>query len=157
MIIDYKGKRIVVGNKEEALETLGISEEEYVRNARQVRYELKKDYDVEGKGYDERIKEWESKEKDTNTSSKELVESLKSNGCCICGYNKCNRALVFHHVEPDLKKFEIRVGRVRIEGLQEEVAKSLLLCLCCHAFVHYIMETKGKGEKDMKKFLEEYE
>ena len=65
--------------------------------------------------------------------------NLKINGCAICGYNKCDAALEFHHVNPENKKFSL--GARNTEYLSnrviEELNKCILLCANCHREVHY--------------------
>lgn len=62
--------------------------------------------------------------------------------CNHCGYKKCPRSLVFHHVDPAKKKFQL--GKIRrkirdygIYAVQKEVAKCELLCQNCHNELHY--------------------
>ena len=63
----------------------------------------------------------------------------KGNKCSICGYNKCNAALQFHHNDSSLKKYSISAlcSRNTISPLLlEELDKCTLLCANCHAEVH---------------------
>lgn len=55
-------------------------------------------------------------------------------GCCIiCGYNKCARALEFHHIDPSEKTFTIASkGRNNFEHMKEESKKCALVCSNCH-------------------------
>jgi ferredoxin len=57
--------------------------------------------------------------------------------CIICGYQRCQAALQFHHVDPAQKSFHISLnGATRaIDALREEAAKCVLLCANCHAEV----------------------
>ena len=67
--------------------------------------------------------------------------------CSICGYNKCIKALEFHHIDPtekgtignkkdstisymiaDLKSWKI---------IKEELKKCTLLCANCHREIHF--------------------
>jgi hypothetical protein len=60
---------------------------------------------------------------------------LKSNGCTKCGYNKCMRALEFHHVNSEDKKFGLNFNSFRSrseKSLLNEVQKCILLCSNCH-------------------------
>lgn len=74
----------------------------------------------------------------------QMIHELKINGCAICGYNKCDNSLCFHHTNPkdkitpvnslyyrDNKKFFI------------EVNKCILLCKNCHGEIHEL-ERKNK-------------
>ena len=65
-----------------------------------------------------------------------LLKQLKSNGCAICGYNKCTKALDFHHVIPKDKKFYIVADSMQREDLIEELNKCILLCSNCHREIH---------------------
>lgn len=62
-----------------------------------------------------------------------LLHILKSNGCAICGYHKCDHALEFHHVNPNDKKFNITNALIDGESLKDELQKCILLCANCHA------------------------
>jgi 5-methylcytosine-specific restriction endonuclease McrA len=55
--------------------------------------------------------------------------------CLRCGYNKCLRALHFHHVDPASKEFGIAdKGSTRAWSKTEaELKKCILLCSNCHA------------------------
>lgn len=64
----------------------------------------------------------------------------KGGKCERCGYDKCEGALQFHHLDPTQKDFgiaEIGVTLDNIDKLYEEVDKCLLLCANCHAEEHY--------------------
>ena len=68
-----------------------------------------------------------------------LINYFK-NSCSICGYNKNSAALVFHHIEPKNKKFNITLKNCMtksIDELQQEASKCILLCANCHAELHY--------------------
>lgn len=58
-------------------------------------------------------------------------------GCQLCGAH--NRRLVFHHIDPLIKSFNIHAqgiaGRTADEQWQE-VAKCLVLCYSCHTIIH---------------------
>ncbi len=58
--------------------------------------------------------------------------------CEICGYNKCMRALSFHHRDPLKKDFGISAqGMTRSwEKVKQEVEKCMLLCANCHMEIH---------------------
>lgn len=71
-----------------------------------------------------------------NLKSK-LVE-YKGGKCSICGYDKCETALEFHHLNPSEKDFSIsKDGNTRsIKLLQKEVDKCILVCANCHREIH---------------------
>ena len=57
--------------------------------------------------------------------------------CCICGYDKTNSALEFHHINPDEKKYGIAQGNCHdLEKDLEEVRKCILVCANCHREIH---------------------
>lgn len=79
-------------------------------------------------GY-EHVKAWRRRAKETLVS--------EAGGKCIrCGYNKCMRALVFHHRDPTTKEFNIRTSIRALDKLRKEAAKCDLLCSNCHAEIH---------------------
>lgn len=55
--------------------------------------------------------------------------------CKICNYDKCDRALEFHHINPKKKSFGIcykgNIGKPYNE-LLEEAKKCILVCANCH-------------------------
>lgn len=79
-------------------------------------------------GYDN-VKEYRKRTK------QELVK-YKGGKCQICGYNKCNEALDFHHLDPSQKDFSLSGQHKSIELLKKEVDKCILLCCRCHREVH---------------------
>ena len=58
--------------------------------------------------------------------------------CIICSYNKCLRALTFHHLDPTKKDFNIASkGYTRSwNRIKEELDKCILVCSNCHAEIH---------------------
>ena len=62
----------------------------------------------------------------------------KGGKCEICGYNKCNDALDFHHINEDDKEFGLSSrGMTRSwEKIRNELDKCILLCSNCHREVH---------------------
>jgi len=67
------------------------------------------------------------------------LDKLKVNGCAICGYNKCNAVLDFHHVNPQDKKFSLQCSAMNrsLVNIIIEVNKCILLCSNCHKEIHY--------------------
>lgn len=65
----------------------------------------------------------------------------KGGKCERCGYNKCEGALQFHHLNPNEKAFalsNINISKtVDMNKLLKEVDKCILLCANCHAEEHY--------------------
>jgi hypothetical protein len=73
----------------------------------------------------------------------------KGGSCQICGYNKCIRALTFHHRDPKEKSFPISGSHCRSwEAIQAELDKCDLLCFNCHMELHHA-EAQKKIEENM--------
>jgi len=62
----------------------------------------------------------------------------KGGKCEVCGYNRCEEALEFHHLKTDHKEFGIsHKGYTRSwKRVEEELSKCMLLCANCHREVH---------------------
>lgn len=69
---------------------------------------------------------------------KELAIEYKGGSCQKCGYNKCNSALEFHHLDPSEKDFSISSsGNTRgWELVKKELDKCILVCANCHREIH---------------------
>jgi DNA-directed RNA polymerase subunit RPC12/RpoP len=68
---------------------------------------------------------------------KELLVAEAGGRCALCGYDRCVRALAFHHLDPLTKRFGLAAGGLArsLAESREEVAKCVLLCANCHAEV----------------------
>lgn len=66
--------------------------------------------------------------------------------CNRCGYDKCNDALEFHHIDPDLKEFGIASqGHTRSwEKVKRELDKCLMVCANCHREIHSELRNNPK-------------
>lgn len=73
---------------------------------------------------------------------KEMSVEYKGGKCEKCGYNKCNRALEFHHLNPTDKKFSIsHKGYTRSwSKVKKELDKCIMVCANCHAEIHNEIE-----------------
>jgi hypothetical protein len=63
-----------------------------------------------------------------------MVESM-GGSCQICGYNKCQGALEFHHINPFEKTIsfgKVRANAVKWDIICDELKKCILLCSNCH-------------------------
>ena len=69
---------------------------------------------------------------------KQLAFEYKGNKCVICSYDKCLRALEFHHLDPSKKDFAIgSKGYTRSwERVKKELDGCVLICSNCHREVH---------------------
>lgn len=54
--------------------------------------------------------------------------------CRTCGYDRCSRALSFHHVDPSNKSFGLAMAGIArsLEKARAEAAKCMLLWANCH-------------------------
>lgn len=69
---------------------------------------------------------------------REMAVDYGGGQCKICGYNKCARALSFHHRDPEQKDFGISAGGLTRswEKIQNELDKCILVCANCHMEIH---------------------
>ena len=71
-------------------------------------------------------------------ATKHLIVHLKGGKCERCGYNKCIRALDFHHLRD--KSFTISSAADssgNIPKIIEEIKKCTMICSNCHRELHY--------------------
>jgi transposase-like protein len=68
---------------------------------------------------------------------KQILVEEAGGRCILCGYDRCPRALEFHHLDPGEKRFPLahRGLSQGIAKLRAESAKCVLLCANCHAEV----------------------
>ena len=64
---------------------------------------------------------------------KRILVQEAGGACRICGYDRCIGNLVFHHVDPSQKSFQLStcVGR-SLAAFREEARKCVLVCANCH-------------------------
>jgi predicted DNA-binding protein YlxM (UPF0122 family) len=69
---------------------------------------------------------------------KEMAIAYKGGVCQECGYDKCNSALEFHHLDPNEKDFNIsKNGHSRSwKRVKDELDKCILVCSNCHKEIH---------------------
>lgn len=75
--------------------------------------------------------------------------------CFLCGYNRCLNALVFHHTNPQEKKFHVSEGTFNGKSQDEvieESKKCVLLCSNCHYEIHAGIVTLKNGIKSFVGF-----
>jgi hypothetical protein len=71
---------------------------------------------------------------------KHILVTYKGGKCEICGYDKCEGALQFHHRNPNEKDFVLskaNLSKYTLDELYKEVDKCDLLCANCHAEKHF--------------------
>lgn len=75
---------------------------------------------------------------DRQRNLKQVCIDYKGGECQECGYNKCNAALEFHHLDPNEKDFNIsELKKTNFnEKIKSELDKCALLCSNCHREVH---------------------
>lgn len=76
-------------------------------------------------------------------SLKHQLIVYKGGKCQICGYDKCEGALHFHHRDPKEKEFTLSQVNLNdtnfsIKKMYQEVDKCDLLCANCHYEQHYL-------------------
>jgi hypothetical protein len=80
----------------------------------------------------EAVKKW-------RTNCKRRIIVAMGGSCCCCGYNKCDKALALHHLDPSQK--DIAFGAIRANpknwnSIVEELRKCVLVCHNCHSEIH---------------------
>ena len=86
---------------------------------------------------DERRKANYQKVKSFRNRIKERAVEYKGGKCVVCGYNKCVKALEFHHLDPSKKDFGLGTNTNRSwEKVKNEIEKCVLLCANCHRELH---------------------
>ena len=73
---------------------------------------------------------------------KQIIVDSKGGKCKLCGYNKCLRALSFHHLDPTKKEFAMDIRSCNaypVEKLSVEADKCELLCMNCHMELEYAL------------------
>lgn len=81
-----------------------------------------------------------------------MAREYKGGKCMLCGYDKCSRALSFHHLDPSKKDFGLSErGLTRSwERIKKEIDKCILVCANCHMELHEgiaQLPTRNRGMK----------
>lgn len=61
---------------------------------------------------------------------------IMGGSCRICGYNACESAMDFHHLDDFEKEFTISDKMTSWDAIERELLKCVLLCSRCHREVH---------------------
>lgn len=64
------------------------------------------------------------------------IKETHGGKCVRCGYNKCLKALEFHHIDPSKKDFTISNDHFKLQEAVEEIKKCILICSNCHKELH---------------------
>lgn len=73
----------------------------------------------------------------SNQRKKQRLVRIMGGKCYCCGYNKCLKALEFHHLDPNNKDFSISENAyIAFDKAAEEVKKCVLVCANCHREIH---------------------
>jgi hypothetical protein len=68
---------------------------------------------------------------------KAFAVEYKGGKCLMCSYSKCIEALDFHHLDPRAKRDDIaKLYLAKLEVLEAELDKCVLLCCRCHTEFH---------------------
>ena len=64
------------------------------------------------------------------------IKEQRGGKCIRCGYDKCIKALEFHHIDPSQKDFTISNDHFKLLEAIEESKKCILICSNCHKELH---------------------
>ena len=64
------------------------------------------------------------------------IKESRGGKCIRCGYDKCLKALEFHHIDPSKKDFTISNDHFKLLDAVEETKKCILICSNCHKEFH---------------------
>lgn len=95
---------------------------------------IEKDYVPRNKRYVVNVKNRRNKIRD-------MAVSFLGGKCEKCGYDKCRRALCFHHINQEDKAFSISDTGKAWDSVLIEIMKCALLCHNCHMELHEGMWT----------------
>jgi len=88
------------------------------------------------------------KVKDWRKRFKQKIILLFNGSCNVCGYDRCNEALEFHHLDPSKKDFSfgaIRANPKNFSSIIDELRKCIMVCANCHREIHYgLIEVENK-------------
>lgn len=64
------------------------------------------------------------------------IKEKRGGKCIRCGYDKCIKALEFHHLNPSKKDFTISNDHFKLLDAVNESKKCILICSNCHKELH---------------------
>lgn len=121
-------------------------------------HNTKKDIDTISFNFHKPYIEWTQEQKDYHAAlnhkkrllrKKELIK-LHGGKCNKCNYDKCLRALTFHHREPKEKEFDLNQRSIQTKNwdiVVKESNKCDLLCSNCHMEIEESNSEIGKYEQ----------
>lgn len=75
--------------------------------------------------------------KNSRQNLKRRLIYIMGSKCQICGYDKCQSALEFHHINPKEKEFTLGYNtNTSFAKAKEEIKKCILVCANCHREIH---------------------
>ena len=80
------------------------------------------------------------------------IKKARGGKCIKCGYDRCIKALEFHHIDPSQKDFTISNANFRLQEAINESKKCILICSNCHKELHdemWSIEDLRKEEVDL--------
>lgn len=87
---------------------------------------------------DERRKRNYEKVKNHRQKLKDKAVEYKGGKCEKCGYDKCNWAFDFHHLDPNEKDFGLSTySTLSWDKIKKELDKCIMVCANCHREIHY--------------------
>jgi hypothetical protein len=75
---------------------------------------------------------------------KKKALQYKGGKCERCGYDKCERALAFHHLDPTQKEYTLSRSNISWDKVKKELDKCILVCCNCHMELHDEIEKNKK-------------
>lgn len=83
---------------------------------------------------------------------KQLMLDGFGSKCQLCGYDRCNEALEFHHLDPNTKEKALSNNLIlKWDEIYKELKKCICVCANCHREIH-----QGLVQIDMtKKYFDE--
>ena len=64
------------------------------------------------------------------------IKESRGGKCVRCGYDRCLKALEFHHIDPSKKDFTISNDHFKLLEAVKESKKCILICSNCHKELH---------------------
>lgn len=85
---------------------------------------------------------------------KQNIIDVMGGACVCCGYNRCNRALQLHHLNPEDKNFGISDKTYFAwNKLEAELKKCILVCSNCHMEIEdNLLEVEQVSSFNQEKF-----